>query len=119
MANISAHRALGTQPEQVTATVVFTGAADVQADGFTINVNPGGIVDEVVRDDGEGLISINLKQKWAAVDNCLVSFDLDGYSYSWEGLSDGYGVAFNTYASGTLKDVDTVQVSATLFLRLQ
>ena len=122
MATVAAHRALALKPETIIATVKFTGKSDVEANGFTINQNPENIVSTVTRSD-EGDIAITLAQKWAALDNCLVSTNLEsvGAVLASETVSTTKVVNITTFntTTGSPEDADDGVIRATLILRLQ
>jgi hypothetical protein len=123
MANVAAHRALALKPETVITTIKATAhATDLEAGGFTINVNPENIVSSIAR-TAEGVVTITLAQAWAALDNCLVSLSLDDHTVTLdsEDVSDSATpqIVLTTRTGGADADADAGVFRITLVLRLQ
>lgn len=125
MATSPSYRAEGAKPRQLTATVKFTGAADVDADGFTVTENPQNIVDSVTK-SAEGVILVTFRQKWASLDNLVLSTDLDDYTFTWDANAIGSSPPTATItcrkqsdAASASTDLDDSSNALTLFLRYQ
>lgn len=123
MATVAAHRALSLRPECVFETVKITGAADVDADGYTITTNPGNIVSTVAK-ASVGTITITLAQAWAGIEQVLVSADVDDFTFTVDSAVASTGVITVTCRKQSADasadtDPDGAVLRITLQLRLQ
>jgi len=119
MATVAAHRALSLRPECVFETVKITAAADVNANGYTLTANPQSIVSTAAK-TAEGVLTITLAQKWAAIEQVLISTDTDDFTFTVDSITDSTGVIVVTCRTGGADaDPDGQVLRITLQLRLQ
>jgi len=122
MGTASTYRVHSTRPAEFWHSIKVTGAADVDADGFTINEDPGNVVESVEKGSGEGDITITLAQGWAGCANALVTSSIDKSTFTFDSEDvDGSTptVKIASFVDDTAADQDSGVLRISLLLRSQ